>query len=1517
MKPATGRPRSLRPNCRAPRARIHPHLNRAASEALESRRLLALTVAGPELAVNQFTTGGQSGASVSADAAGNYVVAWTSDGQDGSGTGVYARRYDASGNPLGGEFRVNQLTAGAQHDPSVAVGDDGKFVVVWTAPDGGSSTGVFARRFDASGAALDAQEFIVNADVSRDQSGARVAADADGDFVVVYHQDLPNNSWDVYARRFASTGAPQGEAFLVNTTTAGDQFHPAVAMADAGAFVVAWDGSGTGDADGAFARAYDASGAALGAEVRVNMATALSQSRPAVASAPGGAFVVAFANQTATSSYDAMVRRYDATGAAQGAEVPANATANAAQMFPAVSMDGDGGFVVAWGDDALDGSGTGIAARRFLPGGQAQGAAFVVNTFTTGAQSRPSITASADGDVVVAWTSAAQDGNGDGVFAQRFTYVNEPPTADAGGPYTIAEGQSLALSGSGTDPDQDALTFAWDVNGDGTFGDATGAAPTITWAQLNALGINDGPASFNVKVRTNDGHGNTTTSSNAAVLDVTNVAPRIAVSGNASVNEGSVYTLNLGAITDPGNDAVFRYLINWGDGAVDDVEGNPQNTTRTHTYADGTFTRDIKVSLFDDDALPHADAGTPNPLAITVQNVAPTATFFNGGPVVEGSGGLVGFAGQFDPSGPDTAAGFRYSYDFNNDGDFADSGEHNDVTNTSVGVPAIYLADGNSVRTIRGRIKDRNGGFTDYTTSINVINVAPFVDAGPDINIPASVAISQVGTFNDTQADAPFVGAVDFDWHTGDADAVPLALNNFSYTLKNVYNTPGTYTMRVFVTDKDGATGTDDVTVNVAAAPTLQVSQFLFNASGFTLRFNRAISTPGLNLYDGLFGTTQSSEPADLTLVGNNVGAVRGSLVWSAATNTATFVRTGGPLLPDTYTLTVRSAANAFCDPNGATLDGNGDGTAGDNFVTSFNVTNQFQRTLSIPDFARGPDAGQAINLPNTAALGIPVRIDDGSQVRSVDFTVTYDPALLTISAAELGAGLPGGWSIASNMTSPGSAVITVFGTGSDLPAGPQNLVKLVARVPDDAPYGSAAALRISNITVARNDASTIPTRGDTAVQKVAYFGDTDGDRAYTGFDAGLISRLVVNLDTGFHAFPLSDPVVVADVDGSSLIGGLDASYVAQKAVGLPRPEIPDLPANLPPLVGGGVDPLISAPVNKPARPGAGVTVPISIDQAQGTLGFNFDIAYDTTRLDVADDASGVSPAVTLGALLGGAGGWTMLSNVDDATGKLRIVYYRTSGAPMSTNGGGIIANVDFAVTGAVAHGTAIPIDLSGPESVGGLTFTYGDGSLRIDAVAPSVLANNYRYQTAPHAIAVQFSEDVGASLSSGDFTVVNTTTGATIPSGDFNLTYDAATNTASLAYSANNGVLPDGRYALSVSAADVTDAAGNPLASNASFNFFFLLGDANHDGRVNLSDFNILAANFGQSNRDYTQADFTYDGVVNLRDFNVLAGRFGTALAPNGAIRLGTGNLPSFTPGGGGTPPRGQSRGDDQIPLV
>src|SRR5215207_1789663 len=129
-------------------------------EPLESRALLAAAPvpAGAEFRVNVQTTGSQELFSeaphaVAADADGDFVVTWSSSGQDGSGWGVYARRYAADGTPRGAEFLVNQVTANNQWYPNVATDAVGNFVVVWASDlqDGGGS-GVFARRYTAAGA---------------------------------------------------------------------------------------------------------------------------------------------------------------------------------------------------------------------------------------------------------------------------------------------------------------------------------------------------------------------------------------------------------------------------------------------------------------------------------------------------------------------------------------------------------------------------------------------------------------------------------------------------------------------------------------------------------------------------------------------------------------------------------------------------------------------------------------------------------------------------------------------------------------------------------------------------------------------------------------------------------------------------------------------------------------------------------------------------------------------------------------------------------------------------------------------------------------------------------------------------------------------------------------------------------------------------------------------------------------------------------------------------------------------
>jgi hypothetical protein len=143
----------------------------------------------------------------------------------------------------------------------------------------------------------------------------------------------------------------------------------------------------------------------------------------------------------------------------------------------------------------------------------------------------------------------------------------------------------------------------------------------------------------------------------------------------------------------------------------------------------------------------------------------------------------------------------------------------------------------------------------------------------------------------------------------------------------------------------------------------------------------------------------------------------------------------------------------------------------------------------------------------------------------------------------------------------------------------------------------------------------------------------------------------------------------------------------------------------------------------------------------------------------------------------------------------------------------------------------------------------------------------------------------VSSSLSTSDLVLQNLTSGQTIPAGQLTVSYDAVTDTATFSYTGNAsgiiGVLPDGNYRATLLAAGITNATGTPMGANHVFDFFFLNGDADRDGRVNLNDFTILAGNFGQVPRTFSQGDFNYNSIVNLDDFTILAGKFGTAVGP------------------------------------
>jgi uncharacterized repeat protein (TIGR01451 family) len=135
---------------------------------------------------------------------GDFVVAWRSWGQNEEEEGVYAQRYTSDGTPNGGEFMVNTYSTSGQDYPSVAMDSDGDFVIAWTSGgQDGDEGGVYAQRYNSDGTP-DGGEFRVNTYTTGAQGYASAAMDADGDFVVAW-QSSGQDSWgeSVHAQRYA------------------------------------------------------------------------------------------------------------------------------------------------------------------------------------------------------------------------------------------------------------------------------------------------------------------------------------------------------------------------------------------------------------------------------------------------------------------------------------------------------------------------------------------------------------------------------------------------------------------------------------------------------------------------------------------------------------------------------------------------------------------------------------------------------------------------------------------------------------------------------------------------------------------------------------------------------------------------------------------------------------------------------------------------------------------------------------------------------------------------------------------------------------------------------------------------------------------------------------------------------------------------------------------------------------------------------------------------------------------
>jgi hypothetical protein len=374
--------------------------------------------------------------------------------------------------PLGSEFQVNSSTVGHQTNPEIAADAAGNFVVVWDGEGLGDEVGILGQRYFSDGSPA-AAEFWANVTTVGAQQRPSVGSADNGDFVIVWDDAMASGAQDVWAQRFSSSGVRVGSNFRVNETLEPAQYASDIAVLPDGRFVITWSARvlPAARARGAWtnaeviARRFAADGAPLGAEFQVNTFTPDQDNSPAISTTSDGGFVVAWdRNAEDGDSWEIRGQRFNPVGGKVGAEFQVNSYTTGLRYGPSIAALADDAFVVVWSSRDQDGDGRGVYGQRFGPTGIPAGGEFQVNTYTTGPQGEATVLAASGGGFVVAW-------EGPEVHAKRYQSDGNP----VGGEYVLnsyltALQGSPALSG---DPDGDFvatwMSFGQDGDGQGIF----------------------------------------------------------------------------------------------------------------------------------------------------------------------------------------------------------------------------------------------------------------------------------------------------------------------------------------------------------------------------------------------------------------------------------------------------------------------------------------------------------------------------------------------------------------------------------------------------------------------------------------------------------------------------------------------------------------------------------------------------------------------------------------------------------------------------------------------------------------------------------------------------------------------------------------------------------------------------------------------------------------------------------------------------------------------------------------
>ena len=690
-----------------------------------------------------------------------YVIVWQSANQDrlqDASAGIFGQIYDLDGNPLGGEFQVNSHTEFAQSQASVTGLMGGGFVVGWQDDSfahpagltaGETDRGVFGQVFAADGARVGA-EFLINEQTSSTQDQLHLSYLADGGFVATWTAQTSGGSGDtsgqaIAARVFNADGTPRAGEFIVNQTTANNQFASQVVELSNGNLAFAWtadlqDNAPTYDY-GVYARITDQSGANVVSEFLVNSNVSAYQYEPAIAALAGGGFILAWRDDSAPDGSGSAVfqQRYANDGSPVGTNVRVNDVTVNSQFEPSVTGLPNGGWIVTFSDNnSTDGSGTGVFAQVYAADGSRVDGNFVVNSETSSTQNQAAVAALDNGNFTVAFTSftsgTAGDGSSNGIFNQIFAAPGSVP--DSADPIVIGLPATVALDEADVNVGAELLFPNLSI-GDSDSADFNGGRMTLSVVQnatvqtqfaapdngeQDQLSILPPAGSLITVVGGTDVQFNGT-SIGTIVSDGANGAD-LTIAFNANATAAAVEALAESfAYANPSNDPetarLLALTLTDGDGGVSrdkvnvtitpdvDVFGPVDGEVQTNSFTTGEQTDPDVATLFD------PGTGLPNGYVITWTSANQDATG-------DGQNGV--FGQIYDASGAPVGGEFQINTTTLN------AQQNSAVTGLSTGGFAVAWFDNASGSETSLQVFDQNGA---KVGSELLVNTAGFAQNNP------------------------------------------------------------------------------------------------------------------------------------------------------------------------------------------------------------------------------------------------------------------------------------------------------------------------------------------------------------------------------------------------------------------------------------------------------------------------------------------------------------------------------------------------------------------------------------------------------------------------------------------------------------------------------------------------------------------------------------------------------------------------------------------------------------------